>query len=72
MDPGLSSQTTWKSFERYWYTRDERYYSTSKIEADRENMITILDTTKHDVWKAKVASAYRGKENLDFEQAVNV
>ncbi|KAF7169919.1 hypothetical protein CNMCM5623_002470 [Aspergillus felis] len=53
------------------YTRDEHYYSASRVEADRENMITILDTARHDAWKAKVASGYSGKENPDLEQAVD-
>ena len=59
------------SSARSRYTKDEHYYSASRVEADRENMITILDTARHDALKAKVASGYSGRENPDLEQAVD-
>ncbi|KAI0164354.1 cytochrome P450 [Hypoxylon sp. FL1284] len=52
------------------YTKDE-WYTSVAFSPHHVNMITLLDTSKHDVMKAKTAGGYSNRENPDFENAID-
>jgi len=52
------------------YNRDT-WYTAARFHPEQNHMGTIMDVKKHDEVKAKTASGYSGRENLDLEVAVD-
>lgn len=58
------------SSARSRYGRDN-WYLGGKFDPHNDNVLSILDTEKHDKHKARLAAGYGGRDNVDIERTVD-